>query len=125
MKLCENCPQQQSLVDQVVFGRDMDFSGDTQFDEEFIVTFKGAAGKGTWERAPEGKGVEAFQVTGATTGIVPVGQPAAKSIGLKTFGNGPGQMPHFNFPVAPPPAPRSGRQLRRPRRTLKQVSPRC
>lgn len=125
VKLFENCPLQQSLVDQVVFGRDMDFSGDTQFDEEFIVTFNGAAGKGTWERTPETKGVKAFQVNGATTGIVPVGLDVAKSIGLKTFGNGPGHMPHFNFPVAPPPAPRSGRQFRRPQRTLKQVSPRC
>mmetsp|Transcript_1326 Transcript_1326/g.3805 ORF Transcript_1326/g.3805 Transcript_1326/m.3805 type:complete len:289 (+) Transcript_1326:94-960(+) len=51
----ENTPMQQSIVDQVVFGRDMDFSGETQFDEEFIRLFQGSAGRGTWElRAPHG-----------------------------------------------------------------------
>lgn len=40
---------QQSIVDQVVFGRDVDFSGETQWDEEFIRLFRDSAGRGTWE----------------------------------------------------------------------------
>mmetsp|Transcript_105765 Transcript_105765/g.165059 ORF Transcript_105765/g.165059 Transcript_105765/m.165059 type:complete len:201 (-) Transcript_105765:177-779(-) len=38
-------PTMQSVVDQVVFGRDMDFSGEDQFDEEFMAMFVGAAGR--------------------------------------------------------------------------------
>lgn len=40
-----NTPLMQSVVDQVVYGRDMDFSGDTQFDDEFMEMFKGSHGK--------------------------------------------------------------------------------
>jgi len=39
-----NTPMQQSVVDQVVFGRDMDFSGEDQFDEGFTKLFEGGAG---------------------------------------------------------------------------------
>mmetsp|Transcript_95014 Transcript_95014/g.174149 ORF Transcript_95014/g.174149 Transcript_95014/m.174149 type:complete len:180 (-) Transcript_95014:101-640(-) len=41
----ENAPNQQSIVDQLVFNRDMDFSGETQYDEEFLHMYDGAAGK--------------------------------------------------------------------------------
>merc|ERR1719263_1515358 len=42
-----NIPTMQSIVDQVVFGRDMDCSGEEQFDEEFYSMYKGAAGRPT------------------------------------------------------------------------------
>merc|ERR1712060_278649 len=48
VRLFPNSPQQQSVVDQVVFGRDMDFSGETQFDEEFTHMFQGSAGRPSW-----------------------------------------------------------------------------
>lgn len=40
-----SAPGMQSIVDQVVFGRDMDFSGDDQYDEEFLEMFGGSAGR--------------------------------------------------------------------------------
>lgn len=52
----ENSPGTQSLVDQVVLGRDVDFSGDTQFDPEFIQIFDGCAGKGSWSPSAEERG---------------------------------------------------------------------
>merc|ERR1719253_195870 len=36
----DNIPMMQSSVDQVVFNRDMDMSGDTKFDKEFISQFR-------------------------------------------------------------------------------------
>lgn len=58
VRLYENAPMQQSLVDTVVFGRDVDFSGETQFDGDFIdKLFTGAAGKGSWELTPEDRGL--------------------------------------------------------------------
>lgn len=57
MKQFDHAPMQQSIVDQVVFGRDMDFSGETQFDVEFAQLFDGSAGRKSWETAPEGKTV--------------------------------------------------------------------
>merc|ERR1711871_1558307 len=40
-----NVPTMQSVVDQVVFGRDMDFSGEEQFDDEFLKQYSGRAGR--------------------------------------------------------------------------------
>lgn len=40
-----SAPNMQSIVDQIVFGRDMDFSGDDQYDEEFLEMFVGSAGR--------------------------------------------------------------------------------
>lgn len=40
-----NVPTMQSVVDQVVFGRDMDYSGEEQFDEEYQCMYRGAAGR--------------------------------------------------------------------------------
>merc|ERR1712187_350892 len=51
-----NNPTQQSLVDQIVFGRDVDYSGDTQYDKEFTDIFVDRAGRATWSVcAPETK----------------------------------------------------------------------
>jgi len=49
MRLFPHAPNQQSIIDSVVFGRDIDQSGEEQFDEEFIVMFNGCAGKPSWE----------------------------------------------------------------------------
>lgn len=49
-RIYANVPTMQSQVDQVVFNRDMDMSGDDQFDEEFTTMFKGSAGQGSWEK---------------------------------------------------------------------------
>eukprot|EP00933_Yihiella_yeosuensis_P028399 TRINITY_DN22209_c0_g1_i1.p1 TRINITY_DN22209_c0_g1~~TRINITY_DN22209_c0_g1_i1.p1 ORF type:complete len:164 (-),score=31.52 TRINITY_DN22209_c0_g1_i1:111-602(-) len=46
----DNCPMMQSTVDQVVFGRDMDLSGDTKFDDDFIQMYDGLAGLPSWYR---------------------------------------------------------------------------
>mmetsp|Transcript_117854 Transcript_117854/g.334158 ORF Transcript_117854/g.334158 Transcript_117854/m.334158 type:complete len:185 (-) Transcript_117854:188-742(-) len=56
-RMFENAPMTQSIVDQVVFNRDMDFSGEEQFDEEFMVMFTGSAGQmsGSTDRQPRGK----------------------------------------------------------------------
>merc|ERR1712183_451884 len=40
-----NAPTMQSIVDQVVFGRDMDYSGETQFDQDFMKMYEGSAGR--------------------------------------------------------------------------------
>merc|ERR1711879_979377 len=40
----DNIPMMQSSVDQVVFNRDVDGSGETKFDEEFMKRFEGMAG---------------------------------------------------------------------------------
>lgn len=44
----QNTPMMQSTVDQVVFNRDMDFSGEDKFDEEFTSMFIGMAGQPSW-----------------------------------------------------------------------------
>jgi len=41
-------PLLQSVVDSVVFGRDLDFSANTDYDDAFKAKFKGAYGKPTW-----------------------------------------------------------------------------
>jgi len=43
-----NTPMMQSTVDQVVFNRDMDFSGEDKFDAEFTAMFDGMAGQPSW-----------------------------------------------------------------------------
>merc|ERR1719491_287870 len=40
-----NVPTMKSVVDQVVFGRDMDCSGEEQFDEDYQCMYRGAAGR--------------------------------------------------------------------------------
>lgn len=47
IKSFQNIPTMQSVVDQVVFGRDMDFSGEDKFDSSFYSMYEGAAGKPT------------------------------------------------------------------------------
>jgi len=49
VKKFANSPMMQSTVDQVVLGRDTDFSGETKFDVEFTAMFDGCAGKASWE----------------------------------------------------------------------------
>jgi len=49
----DNIPNMQSTVDTVVFGRDVDNSGDTKFDEEFISQFVGRAGLPSWYRSQD------------------------------------------------------------------------
>mmetsp|Transcript_125201 Transcript_125201/g.389757 ORF Transcript_125201/g.389757 Transcript_125201/m.389757 type:complete len:159 (-) Transcript_125201:157-633(-) len=48
LKTFTGSPMMQSTVDQVVFNRDMDFSGETKFDEEFVRMFDSCAGKPSW-----------------------------------------------------------------------------
>lgn len=43
-----NTPMMQSSVDQAVFNRDMDFSGDSKFDQNFMALYKGCAGMSSW-----------------------------------------------------------------------------
>jgi len=113
------------MVDTIVFGRDMDLSGDTQYDEDFIAMFKGSAGKGTWELpGAESQGPrmypEAAEAIQRSVGPIPAGGPPPRVQKVKTYGNGPGQSPTYEFP-APPPVKRSGKQFgktrhaRRPR----------
>lgn len=44
-----SAPNQQSVVDQVVFGQDMDFSGEEKFDEGYLCLFNGCAGRASWD----------------------------------------------------------------------------
>lgn len=76
VKLFENAPQTQSLVNQVVFGRDMDVSVETQYDPESTDMFKGSAGKGTWELTPETQGKRTY--TGGDPKVI-----AGAQFGLK------------------------------------------
>merc|ERR1719158_2562458 len=48
-----NTPLMKSSVDQVVFNRDVDKSGENKFDEEFIRQFVGMAGLASWYRTLE------------------------------------------------------------------------
>jgi len=48
VKKFPNTPMMQSDVDSVVFGKDMDLSGDTKFDVEFTAMFDGAFGLPSW-----------------------------------------------------------------------------
>lgn len=48
VKSFHNTPMMQSSVDQAVFNRDMDFSGDTKFDEDFMQMYADAAGMPSW-----------------------------------------------------------------------------
>ncbi|CAE7722260.1 yvrE [Symbiodinium pilosum] len=43
-----HAPLLQSVVDSVVFGRDLDFSGSQDYDDAFKVKFRGAYGKPSW-----------------------------------------------------------------------------
>lgn len=54
-RMFPNSPMTQSFVDTVVFGRDMDMSGDSQFDEEYVGMFNGSAGLPSWAEHPEGQ----------------------------------------------------------------------
>lgn len=44
-----SAPNQQSVVDQVVFGQDMDFSGEEKFDQGYLCLFSGCAGMASWD----------------------------------------------------------------------------
>lgn len=48
VKAFHNTPMMQSSVDQVVFNRDMDFSGDSKFDPEFMAMYAGSSGIPSW-----------------------------------------------------------------------------
>jgi len=52
VKVFPNAPLMQSDVDRVVFGRDMDFSGDSQWDQEFTVMYDGSCGYPSWVKPP-------------------------------------------------------------------------
>merc|ERR1712228_180441 len=54
-RLFHNTPTTQSIVDQVVFGRDMDQSGDTAFDNEFLGIYGDSAGRPSWKVPLSGK----------------------------------------------------------------------
>jgi len=44
-----SAPNQQSVVDQIVFGQDMDFSGEEKFDQGYLCLFNGCAGRASWD----------------------------------------------------------------------------
>eukprot|EP00930_Biecheleria_cincta_P006872 TRINITY_DN10795_c0_g1_i1.p1 TRINITY_DN10795_c0_g1~~TRINITY_DN10795_c0_g1_i1.p1 ORF type:complete len:530 (+),score=108.79 TRINITY_DN10795_c0_g1_i1:70-1590(+) len=48
IKKFPNTPMMQSEVDSVIFGRDLDQSGDSKFDVEFTAMFDGAYGLPSW-----------------------------------------------------------------------------
>jgi len=52
-RMFPNAPTMQSVVDQIVFGRDIDLSGEDQFDEEYLQGFRNSAGKITVDPAKE------------------------------------------------------------------------
>jgi len=43
-----NTPMMQSTVDQAIFNRDMDYSGDSKLDESFMAMYKDCAGMSSW-----------------------------------------------------------------------------
>lgn len=89
MRQFESAPAQQSIVDQVVFGRDMDFSGATQYDEAFISLFEGYAGRGTWERpSPLGSQLPSFCKDQAKSGDGPA-SARVRSEGRRVYKQSP------------------------------------
>eukprot|EP00930_Biecheleria_cincta_P031928 TRINITY_DN22143_c0_g1_i1.p1 TRINITY_DN22143_c0_g1~~TRINITY_DN22143_c0_g1_i1.p1 ORF type:complete len:210 (-),score=40.26 TRINITY_DN22143_c0_g1_i1:480-1109(-) len=66
-KMYDNAPGQQSILDTVVFGRDMDNSGESQFDEEFMSLYKSSAG-------------------------IPSGVMEGRARGLRSYTSAPGQQ---------------------------------
>lgn len=53
VKTFHNTPMMQSSVDQAVFGRDMDFSGHSKFDESFMALYTGCAGMASWHKSKD------------------------------------------------------------------------
>eukprot|EP00929_Paragymnodinium_shiwhaense_P028385 TRINITY_DN16455_c0_g1_i1.p1 TRINITY_DN16455_c0_g1~~TRINITY_DN16455_c0_g1_i1.p1 ORF type:complete len:175 (-),score=21.79 TRINITY_DN16455_c0_g1_i1:141-665(-) len=53
IKTFPDAPMMQSTVDQVVFNRDMDYSGGSKYDAEFLAIFTGMAGLPSWHRVHE------------------------------------------------------------------------
>jgi len=80
---------QQSLVDTVVFNRDIDFSGDSAFDPEFQQNFIGAAGKGSWKQKPDTEaGLRAYPEGIDSMPGLPQ-RPQAHRLGLRTYESAP------------------------------------
>lgn len=48
-----NTPMMQSSVDKAIFNRDLDFSGDSKFDESFMALYKGAHGISSWHNSTD------------------------------------------------------------------------
>lgn len=65
-----NAPTMQSIVDQIVFGRDIDESGETQFDEDFMAMFREAAGAKTGVLAQRPQGLRPFPNAPTTQSVV-------------------------------------------------------
>merc|ERR1740138_1070467 len=56
VRLFPNAPLNQSVVDTIVFGRDMDLSGNSRFGREYGTIHEGAAGSPSWVENPKGLG---------------------------------------------------------------------
>jgi len=53
VKTYHNTPLMQSTVDSVVFNRDMDYSAESKFDEDYMALYAGGAGRPSWHKAGE------------------------------------------------------------------------
>jgi len=71
-KVYHGCPTQQSVVDTVVFGRDMDFSGEDQFADAkgFMTMYDGAHGASTRQTRDRQKGIKTFPKTPLMQSVV-------------------------------------------------------
>merc|ERR1711862_440405 len=61
-RMFPTCPTQQSVVDQVVFGRDMDNSGEEKFDGGYVSMFSNCAGIPSWESVAEDAALMRFSM---------------------------------------------------------------
>lgn len=88
VKQFENTPLTQSIVDQIIFNRDMDFSGDDQFDNSFTNLYTGSAGKASWQPPTAGKAVwDSAFVPG-----MPTVTAERRERGRRTYKNNPTQQ---------------------------------
>lgn len=88
VKQFENTPLTQSVVDQIIFNRDMDFSGNDQFDDSFVNLYTGSAGKASWHPPPLGKAVwDPSYIPG-----MPTVTADRRDRGRRTYGNNPTQQ---------------------------------
>lgn len=95
-RIYANVPTMQSQVDQVVFNRDMDMSGDDQYDEEFITMFKGSAGQGSWEK-PCDEARMIPEIGGPEASISSTKSPRkARQLGYRMYPSAPNQQSNLD-----------------------------
>jgi len=59
-----------SLVDSVVFGRDIDNSGDSYFSEDFCAMFQNRAGQASWNAADLSQGLRTYSHGHSDSGLI-------------------------------------------------------